>query len=93
MDFPNFGTAGEPKIGPLAEAGFRVTVPDQRGYNQSSKPKDWRAYEVPRLVGDVLGIASRLGHERFLLAGHDWGELLPGLAPWRIRTASAVSRF
>jgi pimeloyl-ACP methyl ester carboxylesterase len=33
---------------------------------------------VPRLVGDVLGIAGRLGHERFLLAGHDWG----GIVAW-----------
>jgi hypothetical protein len=48
------------QIGPLAEAGFRVTVPDQRSYNQSSKPKDW-AYEVPGLVGDVLGMPAASG--------------------------------
>jgi pimeloyl-ACP methyl ester carboxylesterase len=76
--FPEFWYGWRAQIGPLAEAGFRVTVPDQRGYNQSSKPKDWRAYEVPRLVGDVLGIAGRLGRERFLLAGHDWG----GIVAW-----------
>jgi hypothetical protein len=46
--FPEFWYGWRAQIGPLAEAGFRVTVPDQRGYNQSSKPKDWRAYEVPR---------------------------------------------
>ena len=74
--FPELWYGWRAQIGPLA--GFRVTVPDQRGYNQSSKPKDWRAYEVPRLVGDVLGIAGRLGHERFLLAGHDWG----GIVAW-----------
>jgi epoxide hydrolase 4 len=76
--FPEFWYGWRAQIGPLAEAGFRVTAPDQRGYNQSSKPKDWRAYEVPRLVGDVLGIAGRLGHNRFLLAGHDWG----GIVAW-----------
>jgi pimeloyl-ACP methyl ester carboxylesterase len=39
--FPELWYGWRAQIGPLAEAGFRVTVPDQRGYNQSSKPKDW----------------------------------------------------
>jgi epoxide hydrolase 4 len=65
-------------IMPLAKAGFRVVAPDQCGYNDSSKPDHWRAYELPRLAGDVLGIADRLEREQFLLAGHDWG----GIVAW-----------
>ena len=83
--YPEFWFGWRAQIGPLAEAGFRVAVPDQRGYNQSSKPKGWRAYEVPRLVSDVLGIAGRLGRERFLLAGHDWG----GIVAWACAISSS----
>jgi epoxide hydrolase 4 len=83
--FPEFWYGWRGQIAPLADAGFRVVVPDQRGYNQSSKPKDWRAYEVPRLVGDVLGIAGCLGREHFLLAGHDWG----GIVAWACAMAHA----
>jgi pimeloyl-ACP methyl ester carboxylesterase len=76
--FPEFWYSWRGQILPLAEAGFRVVVPDQRGYNQSSKPEGWQAYEVPRLVSDVLGIADRLEQGEFLLAGHDWG----GVVAW-----------
>jgi len=34
---------GEPKSDHSLKPVFRVAVPDQRGYNRSSKPKDWRA--------------------------------------------------
>jgi epoxide hydrolase 4 len=71
--YPEFWYGWRYQIAPLAEAGFRVVVPDQRGYNESSKPEDWRAYGVPHLASDVLGIADRTGRERFFLAGHDWG--------------------
>ena len=83
--FPEFWYAWRGQIAPLAETGFRVVVPDQRGYNQSSKPPDWQAYEVPRLVGDVLGIAGRLGRQHFMLAGHDWG----GIVAWACAMAHA----
>jgi epoxide hydrolase 4 len=74
--FPEFWYGWRSQIMPLAKAGFRVVVPDQRGYNQSSKPKAWQAYAVPCLVGDVLGIADSLECEHFMLAGHDWGGII-----------------
>ena len=36
--FPEAWFGWEAQIGLLAEAGFRVIVPDQRGYNLSDKP-------------------------------------------------------
>jgi pimeloyl-ACP methyl ester carboxylesterase len=71
--FPEFWYGWREHIGPLAEAGFRVAVPDQRGYNLSAKPTGVDAYRLDRLVGDVLALADALGRERFQLAGHDWG--------------------
>jgi pimeloyl-ACP methyl ester carboxylesterase len=76
--YPEFWYGWRNQIAPLAQAGFRAAVPDQRGYNESSKPEGWRAYELTRLVDDVLGIATKLGRERFFLAGHDWG----GIVAW-----------
>jgi pimeloyl-ACP methyl ester carboxylesterase len=71
--FPEFWYSWRKQIGPLAEAGFRVVVPDQRGYNVSSKPPHIMDYTIGNLVADVVYIAGRLGRERFYLAGHDWG--------------------
>lgn len=71
--FPEFWYSWHSQIEPLADAGFRVIVPDQRGYNQSSKPRGVANYEMKHLVSDVIAIADQLGVERFFLAGHDWG--------------------
>ena len=57
----------------MAAAGFHVIVPDQRGYNLSSKPPAVAAYALRELVSDVIAIADQLGQHRIFLAGHDWG--------------------
>jgi pimeloyl-ACP methyl ester carboxylesterase len=71
--FPEFWYGWRKQISPLAEAGFRVIAPDQRGYNQSSKPSAVRDYGLRELTVDVMAIADQIGRERILLAGHDWG--------------------
>jgi pimeloyl-ACP methyl ester carboxylesterase len=71
--FPEFWYSWHKQIAPLAAAGFRVIVPDQRGYNRSSKPSGVRSYALTELVSDVIAIADQLGQERIFLAGHDWG--------------------
>jgi pimeloyl-ACP methyl ester carboxylesterase len=76
--FPDFWMGWRHQIGALAEAGFRVIVPDQRGYNTSDRPSAITDYEISRLVGDVVGLADALGHHRFSLVGHDWG----GIVAW-----------
>jgi pimeloyl-ACP methyl ester carboxylesterase len=71
--FPEFWYGWRKQILPLAQAGFRVVVPDQRGYNLSSKPAEVEAYTVHELVSDLLAIVDSLGRARVCLAGHDWG--------------------
>ncbi|HEX4544976.1 MAG TPA: alpha/beta hydrolase [Candidatus Acidoferrum sp.] len=71
--FPEFWYGWHKQIEPLASAGFRVIVPDQRGYNLSSKPAGVASYALPALVSDVIGIADQLGQQRIFLTGHDWG--------------------
>ncbi len=74
--FPEAWFGWEAQIGPLAEAGFRVIVPDQRGYNLSDKPKGVSNYRMNILAQDILGLANALGYERFHLAGHDFGAMV-----------------
>jgi pimeloyl-ACP methyl ester carboxylesterase len=71
--FPEFWYGWHRQIAPLAAAGFRLIVPDQRGYNLSSKPPDVASYALTELVSDVIAIADELGQQKILLAGHDWG--------------------
>jgi pimeloyl-ACP methyl ester carboxylesterase len=71
--FPEFWYGWHKQIEPLAAAGFRVIIPDQRGYNLSSKPSGVASYALTELVSDVIAIADQLGQQRIFLAGHDWG--------------------
>ncbi len=74
--FPDAWFGWEAQIGPLAEAGFRVIVPDQRGYNLSDKPKGVSSYQMATLTEDILGLADAFGYDRFHLAGHDFGAMV-----------------
>ena len=74
--FPEFWYGWRHQIGPLAAAGFRVIVPDQRGYNTSSKPTPVAAYKISELTSDVVAIIDQLGRERAHVVGHDWGAVI-----------------
>jgi pimeloyl-ACP methyl ester carboxylesterase len=71
--FPEFWYSWHKQIAPLASSGFRVIVPDQRGYNTSSKPRGAASYALSELTSDILAIAGQLHQDRIFLAGHDWG--------------------
>ncbi len=71
--FPQCWYLWRHQIDPLVHAGFQVAVPDQRGYGGSDRPASIEAYNIVDLSADVVGIADALGHERFLVVGHDWG--------------------
>lgn len=71
--FPECWWGWHHQIGPLVDAGFRVIVPDQRGYGQSDKPRRTRDYAMPHLLGDVVGLLDALHIDRVNLVCHDWG--------------------
>ena len=78
--FPEFWYGWRKQIGPLAAAGYRVWVPDQRGYNLSDKPVGVGAYAIDTLAADVVGLIDAAGRERAFLVGHDWGAAVA----WRV---------
>ena len=51
---------------------FRLVIPDLRGYGRSAKP-DPGDYGKRAMAADMLALMRALGHERFLVAGHDRG--------------------
>ena len=77
--FPEFWHSWRRQIPALADAGFRVIAPDQRGYNLSDKPKGIRAYRLDALTADVAAVLDWAGRERAIIVGHDWG----GGVAWR----------
>lgn len=83
--FPEFWFSWRNQIAPLVAAGFRVVMPDLRGYNLSSKPPAISAYALDHLVADVDAVARSCGDEIFLV-GHDWG----GLIGWYVAATRAA---
>lgn len=71
--FPEFWYGWRRQISALAEAGYRVWAPDQRGYNLSDKPGGVGAYKIDALSADVVGLIEAAGRARAAVIGHDWG--------------------
>lgn len=71
--FPESWYSWRHQFTPLAQAGYRVVAPDQRGYARSERPEEVDQYTLPHLVGDVVALVSALGESRAVVVGHDWG--------------------
>ncbi len=57
----------------LAEAGYRVVAPDQRGYGKTDRPEAVEDYNILQLSGDIVGLVDALGETEAVIVGHDWG--------------------
>jgi len=64
------------QIEPLVDAGWRVLVPDQRGYSTSSAPRDVQAYRSDLLSADLVALIDDVDAETATFVGHDWGALV-----------------
>jgi len=93
--FPDSGRLWRHQVPALADAGFRVIVPDLRGYGKSGKPEAVEAYSVMVLAGDVMAVLADLGITRAHVVGHDWGAALAwgmaSLAPGAVDHLVALS--
>ena len=78
--FPECWYTWRKQIKPLVEAGYRVVVPDQRGYNLSDKPRGIHNYRLEALSADVVELIRSFGREKAIVVGHDWG----GMVAWHL---------
>jgi len=80
--FPELAYSWRKVIGPLADAGYHVIAPDQRGYGRTRGGNaefntELDEFKFPNLVTDVLGLVFALGHRRVAaVVGHDFGSLV-----------------
>ena len=71
--FPEFSGTWRHQVRALAEGGYRVVAPDQRGYGLTDCPEREDAYTMLHLVGDVIGLLDALEAPQAVVVGHDWG--------------------
>lgn len=74
--WPEHAYSWRHQIEPLADAGYHVIVPNQRGYGNSSCPAAVEAYDIQQLTADLLGVLAHCGHDEALFVGHDWGAIV-----------------
>ena len=93
--FPEFWYSWHHQLATLAEAGYHVVAPDQRGYGQSDRPDAIESYTLLHLVGDLVGLLDALGEQQAVIVGHDWGSSVAWhaalLRPDRFRAVASLS--
>jgi pimeloyl-ACP methyl ester carboxylesterase len=80
--FPELGYSWRHQVGPLAEAGYRLLVPDMRGFGDSDAPASVDAYAIDVVARDVLGLLDHAGVSRGIVIGHDWGADVAWKTAW-----------
>ena len=77
--FPELAWSWRKVMPALAEGGYHVVAPDQRGYGLTTGwadgyETDLRPFGMLGLVRDAVGLVAALGHDRAAgLIGHDFG--------------------
>ena len=93
--FPESWYSWRHQLPALAEAGYRGVAPDMRGYGGSDKPDAITAYDQVTIAADVAGLIDRLGYDRAVVVGHDWGAATAWtsalLYPDKVQAVAALS--
>ena len=82
--FPELAFSWRKIMPVLAEAGYHVIAPDQRGYGRTT---GWDAhydgslapFRLTNLVRDAMGVVAAFGHRSAAVVGHDFGS---SVAAW-----------
>jgi pimeloyl-ACP methyl ester carboxylesterase len=89
--WPEHAYSWRHQIPALAEAGYHVIVPNQRGYGNSTRPEEVTDYDLEHLTGDLVGLLDHFGYDDAVFVGHDWGaNVVWGLALLHPTRASKV---
>lgn len=71
--WPELGYSWRHQMPALAQAGYRVVVPDMRGFGKTEAPPDIAQYTILHMVGDIVALVQALGEKQAVIIGHDWG--------------------
>ena len=96
--FPELAYSWRHQIPVIADAGYHVLAPDQRGYGGSSAPAEVEAYDIHHLTGDLVALLDSDiggGAAQAVFIGHDWGAMVVWhtalLHPDRVRAVAGLS--
>lgn len=93
--WPEHAYSWRHQIPALAEAGYHVIAPNQRGYGNSSRPTGVSDYDIEQLSGDLVALVDHFGYADATFVGHDWGaNVVWGLTllhPERVSRLAALS--
>lgn len=92
--FPDHHRSFRLQMPALAQAGYRVIAPLNRGYEPSSQPADGD-YHIATIARDVVGWMDHLKVESAHIVGHDWGAVIgyatAALAPGRVESLTTLA--
>jgi pimeloyl-ACP methyl ester carboxylesterase len=93
--FPDSGRLWRHQVPVLADHGFRVIVPDLRGFGRSGRPERAADYRLMTVVNDVAAILDACDAETAHVVGHDWGAAVAWLTaiafPQRVERLTVIS--
>jgi pimeloyl-ACP methyl ester carboxylesterase len=90
--FPELAFSWRHQLRACEAAGRWAIAPDQRGYGLTSRPEKVEDYDIPHLTDDMCRLLDKLGVEKAVFCGHDWG----GFVVWQMgmlhpdRTAGVI---
>jgi pimeloyl-ACP methyl ester carboxylesterase len=93
--FPELAYSWRKVMLPLADAGYHVIAPDQRGFGRTtgwddSYDADPDAFRILNMVRDVIGLVYAIGYRNIaMVAGHDAGA---PIASWAALTRPDIFR-
>jgi pimeloyl-ACP methyl ester carboxylesterase len=92
--FPDSSLIWRHQIPALTRAGYRVIVPDLRGFGQTEAPAEVEDYRMEKILADVAAILDHLGLNATHLICHDWGAIVgwtfAALQPQRVNRFAAL---
>jgi pimeloyl-ACP methyl ester carboxylesterase len=71
--WPELGYSWRHQVPALVRAGYRVVVPDMRGFGRTEAPLESSQYTLLHNVGDMVELVHALGEKQAIIVGHDWG--------------------
>ncbi len=74
--FPETWRCWRHQLPSLADVGWHVVAPDQRGYGQTDSPTAAESYGILSLAADMVGLVHALGEDHAVIVGNDWGSVV-----------------